>query len=121
VLPSIAVTVFNLIYSSGGFIPVISGVCTGLVWWSMLNGYLIGLELYNGYTKLNRGIFGVIKGILTGLEADAISPWYALFFKTRGYEEIRKDGPSDSLDECESDSVTLTNTLDIHENEPHNE
>ncbi len=115
-LPSIGVTAFNLIYPSGGFIPVLSGVFTGLVWWSMLNGYLIGLELHNGYTKTKRGILSLIKGVLTGLAADAISPWYALFFKTRGYEEICKDQPSDKLNKNKPDAETLSNTLDnIHE------
>jgi hypothetical protein len=95
-----------MVYPSGGFIPVISGVCTGLVWWSMLNGYLIGLELHNGYTKINKGIFGVIKGILKGMAADAISPWYALIFKTKGYDEISKDGPLNILDEHETDPAT---------------
>jgi hypothetical protein len=105
-LPSIAVTAFNLAYPSGGFIPVISGVFTGLVWWSMLNGYLIGLELHKGYTRTKKGFFSVIKGILKGIAADAIAPWYALFFRTKGYDEIGKDEPSDISFESETEFVT---------------
>jgi hypothetical protein len=69
------------------------------VWWSMLNGYLVGLELHKGYAKVKGGLLGLVKGIITGLVADAISPWYALFFGTKGYDEISKDTPLTSPDE----------------------
>jgi egghead protein (zeste-white 4 protein) len=105
-LPSLAITAFNMVYPSGGFIPLVSGVCTGLVWWSMLNGYLVGLELHKDYARVKGGILGVIKGILTGLAADAISPWYALLFNTKGYDEISKDAPRETPDEEIVDAVT---------------
>jgi beta-1,4-mannosyltransferase len=106
-LPSVAVTVFNVVYPSGGLVPVVSGVFTGLVWWSMINGYLIGLELHKGYAKINKGFFGVVEDVLKGLVVDAAAPWYALFFKTGGYDEISKDGPSAAVEAQETEPLLL--------------
>jgi hypothetical protein len=114
-LPSLFITAFNMAYPSGGFIPVASGIFTGLVWWSMLNGYLVGLELHKEYTKVKGGILGVIRGILTGLATDAISPWYALFFGTKGYDEISKDRPPLKSTEPEIDPLTSDAIPDLNE------
>jgi beta-1,4-mannosyltransferase len=90
-LPSLAITFYNLLYPSEGFIPILGGVFSGLVWWSMLNGYLVGLDLHRIYVKTGDGILNRIKGVLVGLAADAIAPWYAIIFRTKGYDEIKKD------------------------------
>ena len=120
-LPSIAITIANIIYPTSGLIPLISGVFTGLVWWSIINGYLIGLELHREYTNVNKGIFGIIKGILKGLAVDAIAPWYALFFKTNGYDEISKDEPSDISEKHEADPIISLTSDDVYEfDESHN-
>ena len=88
-------------------IPIISGFFTGLVWWSIINGYIIGLEFHKAYTEINNGIFNIIKSILKGLFVDAVAPWYAIFFKTNGYDEIRKDDPKKYL-EYETNPIILT-------------
>ncbi len=93
-LPSLATTILTLIHPSGGFIPYLSGAFTGLVWWSLLNCYLVGYELHKGYTGTHRGPLGFVKDTLVGMATDAAAPWYAILSNTRSYEEISKDSPS---------------------------
>jgi beta-1,4-mannosyltransferase len=97
-LPSLAATVLGLIYPVGGVVFLVGGLLTGFMWWTIYNAYKVGLELHEPYIE---GIepmkrLKLVWGAALGMLFDAIAPWYALLRGTKGYEEIRKDDPSEA-------------------------
>ncbi len=95
-LPSIAAAILSFVHPTGGFIPYLGGAITGLLWWSMYSGYRVGYELHAPYLDGARGRWDGLRlaySAFIGLLVDAIAPWYAVFSRTKGYDEIRKDKP----------------------------
>ena len=100
-LPSIAATALSLLYPTGGVIPIIGGILTGFMWWTIYSSYKVGLELHEVYVNRpepNKRL-KLVWGALLGMLIDAVAPWYALFRRTKKYEEIRKDDPAEELED----------------------
>jgi cellulose synthase/poly-beta-1,6-N-acetylglucosamine synthase-like glycosyltransferase len=95
-LPSITATVVGLLYPTGGVVPIIGGMVTGFMWWTIYSAYKVGLELHEVYVdrpephKRLKMLWGATLGMLF----DAVAPWYAILRRTKKYEEIMKDDPA---------------------------
>ncbi len=48
-LPSIMAAVIGLLYPTGGIVPIIGGIVTGFMWWTIYSAYKVGLELHEVY------------------------------------------------------------------------
>jgi hypothetical protein len=92
-LPSILAAVLGLLIPSGGVFPVIGGVISGFMWWTIYSSYKVGLELHAVYVDRQESHKGLkmVWGVTLGMLFDAVAPWYALLRRTSKYEEIRKD------------------------------
>jgi hypothetical protein len=92
-LPSLAAAILSLIRPTGGVIDYLGGLIAGFTWWSIVNNYLVGLEIHEVYVEkqVSRKLLRVIWSAALGILADAVSPWYALIWRTKGYDEVRKD------------------------------
>jgi cellulose synthase/poly-beta-1,6-N-acetylglucosamine synthase-like glycosyltransferase len=92
-LPSLAAAILSLIRPTGGVIDYLGGLIAGFTWWSIVNNYLVGLEIHEVYVEkqVSRKLLIVIWSAALGILADAVSPWYALIWRTKGYDEVRKD------------------------------
>ena len=97
-LPSLVATLFGLLYPVGGSIFLVGGLISGFMWWTIYNAYNVGLELHEPYIVGAEPLKGLklIWGAALGMLFDAVAPWYALLRSTKGYEEIRKDDPSEA-------------------------
>jgi hypothetical protein len=94
-LPSLAAALLTLFRPTGGVIDYLGGLIAGFTWWSIINTYRIGLELHEAYIEnhVPKKLLRVIWSVALGILADAVSPWYALIMRTKGYDEIKKDSP----------------------------
>jgi hypothetical protein len=95
-LPSITVAALGFLYPTGGIIPIIGGIITGFIWWTIYSAYKVGLEMHEVYVDRPESRKGLkmIWGVTLGMLFDAVAPWYAVLRTTKKYEEIRKDSPS---------------------------
>ena len=92
-LPSFAAAILSLIRPTGGVIDYFGGLIAGFTWWSIISNYWVGLEIHEVYVeeKVKGKLLRVIWSAVLGILADAISPWYALIWRTKGYDEVKKD------------------------------
>jgi cellulose synthase/poly-beta-1,6-N-acetylglucosamine synthase-like glycosyltransferase len=98
-LPSLVAAVLSFLRPTGGVFEYVGGLATGFIWWSIISTYRVGLEIHEPYIEKNapQKLFKVIQSVALGIIADAISPWYALIIRTKGYDEIKKDSPLNSV------------------------
>jgi beta-1,4-mannosyltransferase len=96
-LPSIFASILGLFFPTGGFLPYVGGFLTGFMWWTIYSAYKVGLELHEPYIEGVEPAKGLklVWGVALGMLFDAVAPWYAIIRGTNGYEEIRKDDPTD--------------------------
>ena len=94
-LPSLAAALMSLFRPTGGLFDYLGGLMAGFTWWSIISTYMIGLEIHEAYIEnhVPKKLFRVIWSVALGILADAVSPWYALIKRTKGYDEIKKDSP----------------------------
>jgi hypothetical protein len=94
-LPSLAAALLNLFRPTGGILDYVGGLAVGFTWWSIISTYMVGLEIHEAYIEnhMPKKLFRVIWSVALGILADAVSPWYALIKRTKGYDEIKKDSP----------------------------
>jgi beta-1,4-mannosyltransferase len=96
-LPSIMAAVLGLLIPTGGVLPVIGGLLSGFMWWTLYSSYKVGLEMHEVYVDRpeHHKALKVVWGVIMGMLFDAIAPWFALLRRTSKYEEIKKDDPEE--------------------------
>jgi hypothetical protein len=96
-LPSIMATSIGFLYPTGGVIPIIGGIITGFMWWTIYSAYKVGLEMHEVYVDKpeTHKRLKMVWGAALGMFLDAVAPWYAVLRRTKKYEEIRKDDPNE--------------------------
>ncbi len=100
-LPSIVAAVLGVLVPSGGVFPVVGGLISGFMWWSIYSAYKVGLEMHEVYIdRLEpHKRLKLVCGATLGMFFDAVAPWYALLRWTSKYEEIKKDYPRENNSE----------------------
>jgi len=93
-LPSLLAFTLSIAHPTGGLFQW-SGFITGFTWFSMYKYVSNGYSLNRRYIELEGGGFGprlhLAASIAVGLFLDSLSPWYALFSRSKGFEVIKKE------------------------------